>query len=326
MIDDYLWDPRSAGVAPDAEVERLERLLARFRHADGATPRWERETRRARPWIVAALAAAALVVLWLALRERDALHWRVEGLAGCERLRAGEALENRTGRDVRVAIGALGEVIVADGARLLAEDCGAKLHSLRLERGRVHARITAAPRVFQIDTPSGRTIDLGCEYDLVVDDSGAARVRVTSGQIEFVLDGREVYVPAGASCAARPGEGPGFPEFDERSNALSDVLVIATGAKEVAMKDPQGFFDALLSECTDEDTLTLWHLFDAPAGESGAGAMEEEHRKALFERLARQFPFPAGVTAEGVLANDRAMRRAWRDSMQPAWRIAYQRR
>lgn len=325
MSDDYLWDPRAEGVAPDAEVQRLEALLARYRHVDRAPPRWRSARTDARGvWIAAALAAAAALLLWFVLDAGQPPHWRVRGLAGRDTWRAGEELENRTGRLVHVEIGELGELAVSDGARLVAEDCGERTHSLRLERGRVHARIRAQPRVFQIDTPSGRTVDLGCEYELDVDETGAASVRVTEGQIEFLFDGREVYVPAGARCEARPGAGPGLPEFETATGALRDVLVIATGVKGMNMKDPAGFFGTLLSDCSDEDTLTLWHLWDAPAdAKSSVAIVEPWMRERIFERLARQFAFPEGVTREGLERGDRDQRRRWRDSMQPAWRVAY---
>ncbi|MFO1011892.1 MAG: FecR domain-containing protein [Planctomycetota bacterium] len=324
MNDDYLWDPASAPRAEDAEVERLERLLARHRHVERGAPRWATEPRASRTWLpfAAACAAAAALVAWLALPAR-APEWRVDGLAGRAHVRAGEALVNDSAADVRVQVGAVGELSVAPGTRLVAEDCGRERHSLFLERGRVHARITAAPRVFQVDTPSGRTIDLGCEYEVDVAEDGATRVRVTSGQIEFVLDGREVYVPANARCEATPGTGPGLPEFEERSNALSDVLAIALGRKSLTTKDPQGLLDSFLAECTDEDTLTLWHLYDSDTGGGHAESVPEWARERLFARLARQFPLPAGVTEDALRRGERAARRAWRASMQPAWRVEY---
>ncbi|MBK7874151.1 MAG: FecR domain-containing protein [Planctomycetes bacterium] len=321
MKSDYLWDPSTPPSDEDADVRRLEALLARHRHAERGTPRWrERPTRR--PWIAlaACAAAAAVVVAWLLLRDTTP-HWEVHGLVGQDRVHPGETLENSGAADVRVAIGAIGEVAVAPGARLRAEDCGGARHSLYLERGRLHARIVAAPRVFQIDTPAGRTIDLGCEYEVEVREDGATRVRVTEGQIEFVFDGREVYVPANARCDALPGAGPGLPEFEERSNALSDVLVIASGMKTVVAKAPGAILDGFLADCTDEDTLTLWHLYDSDTGGGKAVAAEGWVRERIFARLARQFPFPHGVTEDALHAGDRAARRAWRDSMQPAWRV-----
>lgn len=325
MNDDYLWDPRDTKAAPDAEVERLETLLGRFRHDARSAPRWESAApRRSRLWIVAALAAAAALVLWFVLESEPEPHWRVRGLAGRDAWKAGEALENRSGRAVEVEIGALGALVIDDGSRLVAEDCGERKHSLRLEEGRVRARITAQPRVFQIDTPSGRTVDLGCEYEIRVDASGSTLVRVTEGQIEFLFDGREVYVPAGARCDARPDAGPGLPEFENSTSALRDVFVIATGVKGLEMKGGQEFFRELLSNCTDEDTLTLWHLWDAPSGGKAAhGIVEPWMRDLVFERLARQFAFPEGVTREVLEGGDREARRRWRDSMQPAWRVAY---
>jgi hypothetical protein len=52
---------------------------------------------------------------------------------------------------------------------------------LSLERGALHARIAAPPRLFIVDTPSAMAVDLGCEYKLDVDAAGNSRLHVTSG-------------------------------------------------------------------------------------------------------------------------------------------------
>lgn len=317
----YLWDPSRE---PDPEVQRLERVLARYRFVERGTPRWSREGSRARivprvPQVIGGLlVAAAAVIVWMLVARDSEPAYRVEGLPGRDLVRAGDAIEVKAGEDARVVIGALGHVELDAGSRLRVEDCGKDAHRLYLERGRVRASIVAQPRAFQIDTPSGKTVDLGCAYELEVDASGAARVRVTSGQIEFTFDGREVYVPANASCTATPSAGPGWPELDARSGALDDVLAIARG-KSIESKTPDAVLDELLAECTDEDTLTLWHVYDGSTKDGVADWV----RQRVLVRLLREFPLPRGVTEEGVRSGDRAQRRAWRESMQPAWRKAY---
>jgi hypothetical protein len=240
----------------------------------------------------------------------------VHGIEGRELVRAGEAIETPAGASAQLEIGSLGRVELSGGTRLQVQDCGRERHSLYLERGHVSALILAQPRVFQIDTPAGKTIDLGCAYELDVDAAGAALVRVTLGQIEFTLDGREVFVPAHASCRATPGAGPDWPVFDSSSAALDDVRAIAAGHKEIMAKiSREELLDELLGECGEEDTLTLWHIFDSERAEAWV-------RARVFERLKRQFRLPPGVDEKGLVDGDRAMRRAWRETMLPSWRVS----
>src|SRR6185436_13583078 len=69
------------------------------------------------------------------------------------------------------------ELAIADighaqlGANTLVRlDCtSAQRHQLFLERGHLHARVSAPPRLFAVATPSADVTDLGCEYTLDVD-------------------------------------------------------------------------------------------------------------------------------------------------------------
>src|SRR5436309_715730 len=92
-----------------------------------------------------------------------------------------------------------------------------------LERGKLHAFITAPPRLFFVDTPSAEAIDLGCEYTLAVDDAGIGLLHVTLGWVMLERDGRESYVPIGAMCETRPGVGPGTPFFEDASLSFKEA-------------------------------------------------------------------------------------------------------
>ena len=64
------------------------------------------------------------------------------------------------------------------------------------------------PRLFLVDTPATRAIDLGCSYTLTVDVTGDSQLHVTTGKVALVRkDGGEEVVPAGAVCASRRGSG-----------------------------------------------------------------------------------------------------------------------
>src|SRR6185295_5691826 len=173
---------------------------------------------------LAALAAAASFLLavsglWLARRGPES-SWEVtrltstpsgETVAGVERLRVGQWLETGRTSSVRLAIGTVGQVEAGPGTRLRLVDAGAPSHRVTLARGVLHARIWAPPGRFFVDTPSAVAVDLGCEYTLTVDETGAGLLRVSSGWVGLEHGGRESFVPRGAACASRPGHAPGTP-------------------------------------------------------------------------------------------------------------------
>ena len=307
--NEYLW--RKSG-APDPEVARLERLLGRYRLEKETWP-GEIAERRAPGRLlsfrlVAAIAAgivAAGLIFWALAKPSPG--YRVTGLEGREVVRAGEGFS--TGADgARLEIGWLGHVDVEPNSRVAVEDCGRDAHRLFLERGSVKAKIWAQPRLFQIGTPAGDSIDLGCAYELGVADDGTSRLRVTTGQVAFEFQGREIYVPAGWSCVSDPKRGPGAPVHDEASEEYRAALA----AVEFAA-DPDPELVAKVLDVGYDGTLTLWHLL---ISDRAAASL----RHAAFEKLAKAYPAPAWVTESGLIAGDAKMRAAWLEEMKPSWR------
>jgi hypothetical protein len=341
--DDYLW---AKSGAPDAEVKRLEDLLARYRfdpagrplelsEAEGVPvvpstqlrpvqstqPRTVQSTQlrtvhspRTRAMRVAWTAAAAVLVavgvaMWARERgdpSRGGYH--VAGIDGRDRVHAGEEIATSDARGATLDLGRSGSVELEPRTRLRIERAEPEHHRFYLDRGSVHARVFAEARRFQIETPAGRSIDLGCEYKLDVGNDGVSVLQVLSGQVAFELDGREVYVPAGASCVSRKPRGPSAPVFDDAvadfKRALADV--------EASASPPPAALARLLT-CDHDEALSVWHVFTSDA-------ISDEVRRACYARLAQIFPQPADVTAEGLIRGDRAMREAWLESMKPRWR------
>jgi hypothetical protein len=364
MDDEYLWSKRGT---PDAEVERFEKLLARYRFDDQARP-WivpadagtkarlasasreadgvvlppiapsdrprpeaivpgasrgaARPARHSAPrprWVLLALAAAVLVALALGLWNRDSRSvgpesspaqrgYRLVGIPGRDRVRAGEEVVTGDGGGATLEIGGLGSVELRPRTSLRIEASEPEEHRFYLDRGAVHAKIFASPRRFQIGTPAGRSIDLGCEYTLVVGDDGLSRLTVLNGQVAFEFDGREVYVPAGATCISMFGRGPSAPVFDDAPPEFKRALA----AVESGSPPPAEALARLLA-CDQEEALSVWHLFDSDTTPA-------EIRRALYGRLSRIFAKPQGVTEAGLLAGDRAMREAWLETMKPWWK------
>ena len=211
--DDYLWD-RSGD---DPEVERLEGLLGGLAHDAPLAPLAPR--RRSRRLAIGlavggALTAAAVIALLVSGRDP------APAVAGCggggpgfrfavlgddarcggEAARGGVLpvgawLETATGSEASVRIADIGDVTLLGGSRLRAVATGPDQHRLELARGTLRARVTAPPRLFVVDTPHAAAVDLGCAYELEVDDTGRTRLRVTTGMVSLEGGGR----------SARPG-------------------------------------------------------------------------------------------------------------------------
>ena len=325
--NEYLWDGSGE---PDPEVVRLETLLGELRH-QGALPELPaREGRATRlfawkaavfPWKAAALAAAASIVLmgavgWYMWTARDA--WSVQTVAGKPsvgptpsvrtedvKLRVGEWLVTDAVSRARVAVGNIGSVDVEPNTRVQLVEARGREHRMSLERGTIHARIWAPPRLFFVNTPSATAIDLGCEYKLEVDDFGAGLVHVLLGWVALESDGRQALVPQGAMCATRPGVGPGTPRYADAPGGYAEALNrLDFGTAD----DPQraAALDVVISSARPRDGLTLWHLL-------ARGTPEERAR--VYERLAALLPPPQGVTRAAILAGDREALDRWWDSI-----------
>lgn len=285
MSDDYLWDKTGR----DPEVEGLERLLA---PAALGAPR-----RRRKPLIgwIAGLAAAALFTVGAlqALRPKEASDPWVAQADGLRRL----------------DLGRYGEVVAEAGAKVHVVRIDEELHKLRLDRGTIHASITAKarPRLFQVETPATTCIDLGCRYTLTVDDSGMSHVKVDTGRVAFHDGTREVFIPQGASGKAARGRAPFTPIHDDSSEGLR-IAVQKFDESPVGNRAGKAK-DACKLIGRREDGLIAWHWL-----QDSEGGVVNAAREALV-RLTKLGE--CGTHAPKADAPDEL--RAWRDSLFPDW-------
>lgn len=318
---DYLWD-RSGPVDP--EISRLEDLLRPLAHRGTAPPRWPPRVRSrsiltfARPAFAVAAAAILAVGIWFGWGAWNG-GWSVQSVAGVPMLDGvsldGEGLLRRGGRLVtdgasraRISVGRIGTVDVDPGTRLRLVNTAGRDHRLSLERGTIHATISAPPRFFFVDTPSAETIDLGCAYTLQVDDSGAGLVHVTFGWVEFNYNGRFAFIPQGAVGATRPGVGPGTPRYDDAPSGFGEALSVL----DFGRPDDPGrgaALDLILTNARKRDALTLWHLLSR---------VSPTERPRVYDRLAALAPPPSSVSREAALAGDARALRDWWDSLELA--------
>ncbi|MCI0651961.1 MAG: FecR domain-containing protein [Planctomycetes bacterium] len=312
---DYLWDRRGPA---DPEIAGLEEALAPFRYrpaarADLEPPRGRGAAPPARRWLEASAAAAiALAAVLFGIAPDDgrapgaARGWTVEWLAGAPaatRLEVGAWLETAAEERARIAVADIGFVEVAPHSRVRLADTGPRAHRLEMQRGSLHARITAPPRLFFVDTPAATAVDLGCEYSFTVDRTGAGLLRVSLGYVQLEAPGRAAaFVPREAECRSQAGLGPGVPYFEDAAPALRDLD--PANAEAVS---------AALGAARPRDSLTLWHLLSR----SPAALVP-----AVRARLLELAPPPASIRPEELARAGADALEAWRDHMR--WTYWYE--
>lgn len=230
----------------------------------------------------------------------------VLAIAGATYWRLGNTWIETDGRSrTTIKIGEIGFVEVEPNTRLRVVTEGPNEHRLALAKGEIRAKISAPPKLFFVDTPSGTAVDLGCEYSLSTDDGGSDFLHVTRGWVSFQWKGMESLVPAGASCRTRTKAGPGVPYFDDAPENLKAAL------EQFAFGKTGGdVLNVILSESRQRDTLTLWHLL------SRVGPRD---RPRVFGRMAALTPLPPGVSREKAIALDPQTLTHWREELAWTW-------
>ena len=309
-IDAYLWDPSAP---PSAEVQSVERELAqlRFEPASSPLPRPARATpaRGRRRWLYGLAAAAVLVLVsgWSVAQWRWAWPagraWTVDAAppAVSSQLIIGSALALSGSERAHVSIARIGTMEIEGGARLTLLSTQGTRHRLSLDAGRVRVRMWAPPGSLVLRTPAGEVIDLGCEFDLMVEATRSI-VRVRSGWVQLDNGVAESLVPAGAMSEMRRDRAPGVPVFED---ALPDFLEAVRALEAEPGRDPEGAVNRMVALARPRDVLTLLLLVGRQVPQSDR----------LAARAAELWPPPSGVTANGVVRGDRDGLWRWRDTL-----------
>lgn len=284
--DAYLWD----GSGHDPFVADLERALSPLRSSSTTPPPLPK--RRPPAGALPLVCSLALVAVFVVVGGAPRL--TVLSAGSSSRLAVGGVLQ--TNDDVAaVDLGAHGVLTLQPHSRLRLVANSRQSQEVFLERGSVSAIVDAPPRFFSVATPAVRAVDLGCAYDVTVDEDGASLVRVTSGLVALEGPDHELtLVPAGASARTNGGNGArALPFANDASAALREAAL--------AIND-DGAVERVLALAGAGDGISVWHLV------VWAKTPPEKARRA--ERLATISPPPAGITLDNL---DTAALFRWRD-------------
>lgn len=255
---------------------------------------------RGRPaaWRLAAGLVLLATTLGVYVRQRvRESTWRVAAAASAPArvIRAGETLTTAATAPAVLDVGTIGRVEVAGGTRVRLLAARTTEHRLALDRGSISARISAPPRLFIVETPSGTAVDLGCAYTLDVDSAGNSAIHVSLGWVSFEDRGRTSLIPAGMSATARRGTGIGTPVMDDAAAAFRAAVAAYDGGDDSAL-------GGILEAARPRDAVTLWHLVQRTRGEA---------RARTFARLAGLVPPPEGLGAASPAIDDPRMMELW---------------
>ena len=293
----------------ESEVERLDLKSLRFAKPS-SEERGLGSSRATLSWLTPlAVAAAVSFLCVVAERRAEPPAWSVAAVAGVPRIdqqavereapfRKGQWLETDAGSRAKVSVGSIGEVKVEANSRLQLTNVAATDHRIQLTHGAISAFIHAPPRLFFVDTAAATAVDLGCAYDLKVDENGNGELHVVAGYVALEDHGREAIIPTRTMCLTRRGIGPGTPFADNAPDALRAALV-RFDFEQASISD---VLPEILRVARADDSVTLWHLLARTNGVD---------REKVYDTLARLVPPPAGVTRPGVLAGNDGMRRRW---------------
>jgi hypothetical protein len=228
-----------------------------------------------------------------------------QSVHGSGRLAVGQWLYTDGNSKAEIEVADIGHVRVEPNSEVQLAETGKKQHRLVLGQGELFAKVIAPPKLFLVDTPAARAVDLGCSYTLRVDGANITYLHVKTGKVVLERNGQDVEVPAGASCETRPVSGTGTPCFTDAPDRLRAALekydFESGGAEQLQI---------VLDSARPIDTLPLFYLLSR---------VPESDRGRVYDRLAALAPPPHGVTRSGILQLDPKMLALWINELENDW-------
>jgi hypothetical protein len=201
--------------------------------------------------------------------------------------------------EAALTIADIGVAQLGNDTQVRLDRTDAERHQLTLAKGHLHARVVAPPRLFAVATKHADVVDLGCEYDITIDEQGAGSLRVHSGLVELATKaGSLVVVPEGCDAKILSGQQPGLPICAASTPAVRAAAQAYDGGDASA-------FERILTSAERQDAVTLIAL----------AAVDVGRRAAALTRLAELSPPPdAEIDVASALA-DPALLAVWRQDI-----------
>jgi ferric-dicitrate binding protein FerR (iron transport regulator) len=313
-MSDYLFDKSGE----DAEIADLEAKLGAYAHRE---PLRETSLRKRKPIMIAAalgaIAVAAVLVLMLVRKPDDPCARATTGMAfsaqGTTRcggraasagtLPVGTWLETTNDAVANMQVATIGNLTMYGNTKLRVLETSDRQHRLELASGRISARVNAPPRLFVVETPAATAVDLGCAYELSVDDKGTTHLVVTSGAVSLEGAHGARWVLHGMEVSAVRGGALGTPIASATSSEIRAAVARFDAGDQTAVR-------AIVEHATATDIITMWHLVPqvAPAD-----------REAVVRKLAEYVPLPFDYEESDMIAATPAALEEWREGVEWEW-------
>jgi hypothetical protein len=214
------------------------------------------------------------------------------------KLRVGEKLITDSESRARLKLESIGEIDIEPKTEIQFIETKTFEQRLILAKGQIAARTWIKPKTFSIETPSAIITDLGCEYNLVVNDRASTSLYVESGWVQMQYKNTKALLCAGTMCISDSLTGVGTPFFKDATKLFKESLYkldISSNNKSELVK--------VLSESRPNDLISLFNLLKR---------LDRESRRKIFDRISSLFKIPKGITREGIMnGNDDMMGRLW---------------
>jgi hypothetical protein len=198
----------------------------------------------------------------------------------------GQWLATNHDSTVHLRAGAIGEIEVAGDSLVSLTESRLNRQQLSLRYGSIHARISAPPGLFIVDTPAARAIDLGCEYSLKIARDGSGELKVFTGWVDLSHVYKQLLVPAGAAARIAADGTLSPPYFEDASQAFKQALLDFSFGESGSVRH-RAALETLLRDSRQRDALTLLNLFPRA---------DVEERLRIFDRLNQLVPAPSSIT------------------------------
>jgi hypothetical protein len=178
-------------------------------------------------WVAAGM-AAALAIGWYVTTRETMTDWKLDGATMA--LGREYALE----APGTVSVAGIGRLRLRAGSRLRILENHPERQRMELLAGGFDALIVAAPYVFQVSTPPARLDDLGCAYEVSLQDENRGTLVVKSGWVRVNARDEDSLVAQGYGVDLERGKQPGIPRrIDGGRDTLRLVHLLWRGESEV---------------------------------------------------------------------------------------------